>query len=279
VRGVPELPEVENLRRQIAPLVEQRRVEDVLLGTHPRFSAAHQARGSTVHAVSRRGKYLLAGLSDGRELILHLGMTGQLRWRDRPEDHVHLGIVFANGVLWFRDPRRFGRALVVEAGEYSALPTLARLGPEPGTGEFSVSRVEEFLGRVGPPVKARLLDQRLVAGVGNYIADEVLWHAGISPTARSLTVDECRRIHAAVEKVVEESVSAGGVSERDYLHVDGSTGSYGSQLRVHGRAGEPCRRCDGVLRHGRVAGRGTVWCPVCQPSRGKPLPVRRRSQR
>jgi len=266
---VPELPEVETLRRQLAPLVTRRRVGDVLAATHPRFSEARRATGATVKAVKRRGKYLIMELSGERDLVLHLGMTGQLLWSDEgpPEgEHTHLGLVFTNGVLWFRDPRRFGRAVVVPRGEYDSLPTLAALGPEPDDPTFTPARVQEYLSGDGTPVKARLLEQRLVAGVGNYLADETLWHARVNPFARALSAEECSAVRAALRRVVNASIRAGGVSERDYVHVDGSRGGYAARLAVHGRAGEPCLRCGERLARGRVAGRGTVWCPVCQPA-------------
>lgn len=269
---VPELPEVETLRRQLAPLITGRRISDVLAATHPRFADAHRAAGATVRTARRRGKYMILELSREQDLVLHLGMTGQLLWGDEkaPEGgHAHLGLVFANGVLWLRDPRRFGRAAVVTRGEYESLPTLAALGPEPDDPSFTTARVEEYLSSFGAPVKARLLEQRLVAGVGNYLADETLWHARVSPFARSLSKEECAAVRTALRRVIKASIQAGGVSERDYVHVDGSRGGYARRLAVHGRAGEPCLRCDERLAHGRIAGRGTVWCPACQPSRSR----------
>jgi len=266
--SVPELPEVETLRRQISPLVSGRRIGAVLEGAHPRFSDAHHVVGSKVNTVRRRGKYIIFELSKGQDLVLHLGMTGQLLWGDRtvPDGgHVHLALAFTNGVLWLRDPRRFGRVVVVPRGEYVALPTLASLGPEPDDPAFTLNRVVEYLTHDGPPVKARLLEQRLVAGVGNYIADETLWRARINPFKRVLSREECSAVRSSLRRVVRESLAAGGVSERDYVHVDGSRGGYADRLAVHGRAGQSCRRCRDLLLHGRVAGRGTVWCPSCQP--------------
>lgn len=169
-------------------------------------------------------------------------------------------------MLWFRDPRRFGRVAVVEPGCYQSLPTLAALGPEPDAPEFSPRRVRDFLLCDGPPIKARLLEQRLVAGVGNYIADEALWHARVHPTRRELSARECLRVHRAVGKVIADSLAAGGVSERDYVHLDGSRGTYGERLSVHGRRGASCLRCRQTLAFARVAGRGTIWCPRCQPA-------------
>ncbi len=261
---VPELPEVETLVRQLRPLVEGAEILEVVGGSHHRYASARAATGATVESVTRRGKYLLLGIGHGRELVLHLGMTGQLLWGLEPRDHVHLGLRFPVGTLWFRDPRRFGRAVILHEGDRSSLATLHHLGPEPDDPAFTVRRGEEHLLPAGAPVKARLLEQRLVAGVGNYIADEVLWRARVNPEARSVTRDQARRLHRALRKVIADSIAAGGVSERDYLHVDGSRGGYGEQLAAHGRAGLPCLRCDQVLVKSRVAGRGTVHCPGCQ---------------
>lgn len=265
---MPELPEVETLRRQIAPCITGRKIKDVHVATHHRFAEARAAASRIVRSVDRRGKYLVLRLSGASDLVLHLGMTGQLLWREEatiPGEHTHLGLEFSSGFLWFRDPRRFGRAAFVPSGEYSGLPTLANLGPEPDDPSFTVARTCDHLRPAGAPVKARLLEQRLVAGVGNYLADETLWRARVHPERRSLTTAECRRIHRELIRTVQDSIAAGGVSERDYVHLDGSRGGYAAQLAAHGRAGMPCRRCRTTLRHGRVAGRGTVWCPVCQP--------------
>jgi formamidopyrimidine-DNA glycosylase len=265
---VPELPEVETLRRQLEPLLVTQTVERVHLGTHHRFREGRGARHCQVTAVCRRGKYLIVPLltptGTSQELVVHLGMTGQLHWDRRPADHVHLGLGFSSGTLWFRDPRRFGQVRLVVPGEYQGLPILSLLGPEPDDKLFTASRVERFLGVPGPPVKARLLEQRLVAGIGNYIADEALWRAAVHPAAAVVSPAGCRQIHRAVRKVVADSIAHGGVSERDYIHLDGSVGSYQRHLVAYGRAGRPCRRCRTLLVKGRIAGRGTVWCPACQ---------------
>jgi formamidopyrimidine-DNA glycosylase len=270
---MPELPEVETVRRQLTQQITSHRVLDVLAASHTRFQAAHAAKGRLVVAVGRRGKYLILTLSGpqdlaaAKELIVHLGMTGQLLWLPAGQDpgtHAHAGLVFADGVLWMRDPRRFGRIELVNPGQYESLPTLASLGPEPDDPSFTPAHVQRFMTREGGPVKARLLAQQMVAGVGNYIADEALWRARIHPLSTHLDANACRRLHRAIRKVVEESLSAGGMTERDYRHLDGSHGAFARDLAAHGRAHQPCRRCTVTLSYGRVAGRGTVWCPHCQ---------------
>lgn len=246
-------------------MIEGAVLSGVHYATHPRFREARSAIGACVLTVGRRGKYIILSLDDGAELVLHLGMTGQLLWGTEPSGgHVHLGLIFPSGTLWFRDPRRFGRVSFLPTGDRSGLHTLSSLGPEPDDKEFTPTRVAQFLGSPGAPVKARLLEQRMVAGIGNYIADEVLWRARVHPESRAVDAAAARRIHRAVRAVVADSLSHGGVSERDYLHVDGTRGSFAERLDAHGRAGLPCRRCRTLLVKSRVAGRGTVHCPSCQ---------------
>jgi formamidopyrimidine-DNA glycosylase len=269
---MPEMPEVETLRRQIAPKLESERIDRVLHAVHPRFAPAHGAGGYHVAGTSRRGKYLIIGLSDPArpplELILHLGMTGQLLWGSSQvtsDKHMHLGVETASGVLWFRDPRKFGSVHLVNPGHYDTLPTLASLGPEFDDPAFTPALVYSLLGPLGQSVKTRLLLQRALAGVGNYIADEALWRARIHPDRKSISHAEAKRLHSALRKVIIDSLALGGVSMRDYVHSDGSKGGYAAQLRAHGRGGLACYRCTSSLVKSVVGGRGSVWCPTCQP--------------
>lgn len=274
---MPELPEVEVLRSQIQRHVVGARINKVSGSKYPRFSSAADASGAVVSAVNRRGKYLLLSISGSRELVIHLGMSGQLLWVPvsgtapvfsvidiSAVSHVHVGFHFDAGTLWFRDPRRFGRIAVVPAGVYTDFPTLSALGPEYTDPLFNVARVVQFLTPFGSTVKARLLEQRMVAGVGNYIADETLWRAQVHPAARAVSKPACSVIYQSLCDIIGESLTAGGASERDYVHIDGSRGMYASHLQVYGRAGLPCSICSTPISHGRVAGRGTSWCPQCQ---------------
>ncbi len=264
---MPELPEVETIRRQLAPLVVGRRVLDA--GGHPsaKFATAVEATGSVVGSVRRRGKYLLVDLDDDRELVIHLGMTGRIRVREpgAPDDiYVRAWWDMGDQVLELHDVRRFGRVAVVERGCYSSLATLDRLGPEPLGPDFTPAGLWEALGRSHTRVKTHLLSQRPVAGVGNIYADEALWRAKINPGRRSVGKDAAARLHRALVEVLDAAVRNGGTTLRDYRTVEGATGTNQFHLECYGRGGEPCHRCGTVLSRGVVDGRGTTWCPTCQ---------------
>jgi formamidopyrimidine-DNA glycosylase len=258
---MPELPEVEVLRRQL----ERRLAGAVVLATradHDRYRLAGVA-GATIAAVTRRGKYLELVLDDRRRIVLHLGMTGQLCYGYRPTGHVRLRIRTSRGDLFFRDPRKFGSALVVHAGA-DPKGLYGRLGQDPLDGSFDRGAAVRMLASSTAPVKTRLLTQAAVAGVGNYIADEALHRAGVHPLRRDCDESTLARLVDAVLAVVRESVAHGGVSERDYQHLDGGKGSYQRHLVCYGRAGLPCGGCGTALRRIVVGGRGSTYCPGCQ---------------
>jgi len=277
---VPELPEVESVRRQLVPVLTGRRIVDVWwdAGPHARFHAVSDLVGQRVLEVQRRGKFLLCPLQGptlDRELVLHLGMTGSLRWGatappggdpDGGLSHVRARLHLDDGtVLRFRDPRRFGRLSVVAAGDYAGVvPTLAVLGPEPLSAAFTVGPFAAALAATRAPVKARLLDQRLVAGVGNIYADEALWRARIHPRSRRVGAGRAALLHAAIIEVLDAAVAREGTTFRDYEMVNGQSGRYASELDVYGKHGQPCRRCGTTLSRDIVAQRGTTYCPRCQ---------------
>jgi formamidopyrimidine-DNA glycosylase len=267
---MPELPEVETVRRQLEPLVVGRRIIEA--GAHPssKFSSAAFAAGATVESVARRGKYLLLGLDDDRELVVHLGMTGQLRVRPDgdPDPYVRAWWALDDGrVLELRDVRRFGRVGVVPTGEYAALPTLAAQGPEPWDPVLEDGGLWQRLRRSKVRVKTQLLSQRPIAGVGNIYADEALWRAGIHPARRSITRAESMVLLGALREVLEQGIANGGTTLRDYRTVEGAPGRNQLELGCYGRAGEPCLRCGTELRRTVVDARGTTFCPTCQPRR------------
>lgn len=272
---VPELPEVETIRRQLEPRVVGRRITSAWGFDSPKFSGAVLARGATVQGIRRRGKYLLAGLGGGRrdtdELVIHLGMTGRLAVCDEGdeppdcnESHLRARWTLDDGsYLGFWDPRRFGRATVVADRDYADLPTLARLGPEPFSEQFTPDSLRNGLsGRKA--LKTALMDQRIVAGIGNIYADEALWESGIRPTTRRLGAARAASLHEAIVAVLDRAVSDGGTTLRDYRDASGSQGSHQSRLRCYGRAGLPCPRCDRPLSHTVLDARGTTWCKHCQ---------------
>lgn len=267
---MPELPEVETVRRQLEPLVVGRRIVEGWGHPSAKFSSAPLAAGPAIEGVGRRGKYLLAGLDDGRELIVHLGMTGQLRLRPAAEIDPYIRAWWAlddGGVLELRDVRRFGRVGVVPAGEYAAMPTLAAQGPEPWDEALDDGGLWRALRRSKAHVKTQLLSQRPLAGVGNIYADEALWRSRIHPARRSVTRVEAAALLTALRDVLEQGIANGGTTLRDYRSVDGQPGRNQLELGCYGRAGEPCLRCGDQLRRSVIDARGTTHCPVCQPRR------------
>lgn len=307
---MPELPEVETIRRQLAPRLVGREV--VAVGAHPsaKFATAVDALGGRITALHRRGKYLIAELDDGEvderaDLVVHLGMTGVLALApgSEPAPSPHLrawwalgppldpgpgarpdapGVAGARGpretcrseVLTYTDVRRFGRTVVVPHGDHGALPTLARLGPEPLGDAFTAAHLGAALRRAGAPLKAVLLGQRVVAGIGNIYCDEACWRARVHPGSRRVPATKVAALHAAIRDVLVEGIEHGGTTLRDYRDGEGASGSHQQHLACYGRAGEPCPRCGAPLERSVVAARGTTTCPSCQPRPG----ARRRTQ-
>jgi len=261
----------------LAPALVGRVVDTVWWDDHPaqRFSDVGEVAGRRIEAVGRRGKYLVVPMTsevldhDRVDLVLHLGMTGSFRFADRPDPdgvtHVRAWFGLDDGrFLVFRDPRRFGRVSVVPAGDHTTIPTLAALGPEPLSDDFRPERFAQDLRDTTAPVKAALLGQRLVAGVGNIYADEALWRARIHPMSRRVGRDRAHRLHTAVVEVIAGAVEREGTTFRDYQMVNGQSGRNADFLNAYGRSGLPCPRCGTALRATVVAQRGTTYCPECQ---------------
>ena len=273
---MPELPEVETVRRQLEPLVSNAKIIDTRAHRSPKFAPALEAIGSTVANVHRRGKYLLVGLLDpgqapggppSRELIVHLGMTGALHVDDTsPSDpYERASWALADGrTLWFRDIRRFGRIAGVSAGDHQALPTLHHLGPEPFDPALDGPRFHRALAASRSRVKTHLLSQRPIAGVGNIYADEALWRAGINPGIRRVGPTRAEALLGHIRDVLAEALDHGGTTLRDYRTPDRSTGQNQFRLDCYGRSGRPCRRCATPLISRELDQRTTTSCPNCQ---------------
>jgi formamidopyrimidine-DNA glycosylase len=272
--GVPELPEVETIRAQLAPRVEGRVLERVEI-LDPRLTrpddpllVAEELEGDRVVAVERRGKYLLARLESGLVLLVHLRMTGSFGFA--PVSHERAVVELDDGSrLVYRDVRRFGTWLVLEDGEVESY-LASKNGPEPLGPRFIASWLGGQLARRRALLKAVLLDQRVVAGLGNIYADEALWRARLSPLrpANGLSVSEVGRLHRAIRAALRAGIDRQGSTLRDYATPEGSSGSMQEEFRVYGRDGEPCLRCRTTIAKARVGGRGTWFCPRCQPWRG-----------
>jgi formamidopyrimidine-DNA glycosylase len=272
---MPELPEVEVVRRGLQSSVLGRTIR----GAEVRVPALRwplpealdaRLRGARVHEVLRRGKYLLLRL-DGGWLIVHLGMSGTLRFLPHPEParrHDHVDLVFEHGVLRLRDPRRFGAVLWHPAGEGDPCshPLLAALGVEPLSDDFDGALLHRaFRGR-RVAVKQLLLAGTVVVGVGNIYASESLFRAGILPgtPAGRISRARCDRLAAAIRATLVQAIERGGSSLRDFVGSDGESGHFQLDCLVYGRAGQPCRACGTPIRSRMQQQRATYWCPRCQ---------------
>jgi formamidopyrimidine-DNA glycosylase len=234
---------------------------------------ADRLGGRRIGAVGRRGKHLVVELDGGDALVLHLRMTGQLRWTAGPPEalpYVRARFALSDGAwLVLSDPRRFGTARVVRAdhaeGGNGWTPPM---GIEPLDEGFTARGLAALLDGRRAPIKALLLDQSLLAGIGNLYADEALFQAALHPgrPAGMLGRDEVARLHRAIRDRLRAGLAAGGASLDRYRDALGRPGLMQERLRVHRHAGEPCPRCGAAIRKSRVAQRGTYWCPVCQPA-------------
>jgi formamidopyrimidine-DNA glycosylase len=269
---MPELPEVETVRRGLGPQLTGRRVRAVVVrdsrlrgGVAADFAA--RLVGRRIETVGRRGKYLLATLDDGRVWLVHLGMTGRLTLASAaapPERHDHVIVELDDGrLVTYHDPRRFGRMAVVD-GAAAAAETGS--GLEPLGPEFTAAALFVLTRRRRTSVKALLMDQRRVAGLGNIYVNEILFQAGIRPrrSAGRLTRVECARVVRATRQVLAAAIRAGGSSISDYRDGLGRPGWFQLRHRVYDRAGTPCRRCSTLIRTHTIVGRSTFYCPTCQ---------------
>jgi formamidopyrimidine-DNA glycosylase len=271
---VPELPEVETIRRQLAPYLEGRTLEHVEIldprWTRPEPPAPVEAglQGARVEKVQRAGKYLIWRLSGDRHLLIHLRMTGALLLDpelEPPHTRVRFELDGGHRVLYV-DPRRFGTGhLLYGAGaveEYLG----SRIGVEPFTPAFTAEHLRRLARGRRTPIKSFLLDQRRIAGVGNIYADEALFRAGIHPLrpAGRLSAAQFARLRDAIEDALAAGIEAKGASIDDFRHIDGARGSFQDRFLVHRRAGEPCPTCGHPIRKIVVGGRGTYVCEHCQ---------------
>ena len=268
---MPELPEVETIRAELAPRLTGRSLVRVEI-LDPRltrpvdlFEVAEELEGDIVVSVERRGKYLVLRLESGLALLVHLRMTGGFGFE--PTSHERAVLELDDGTrLVYRDVRRFGTWLVLEDAELDPYLT-SKNGPEPLGRRFTTDWLGRQLARRRAPLKAVLLDQRVVAGLGNIYADEALWRARINPLrpAQSLSHEEVGRVQRAIRAALRTGIARQGSTLRDYARPDGSAGSMQAEFRVYGCDGEPCPRCRTPIAKARVGGRGTWYCPHCQP--------------
>jgi formamidopyrimidine-DNA glycosylase len=271
---MPELPEVETIRRGLAPALQGRRILAVTVGNKRlrQQSSPEEFRqwvaGRRLKFLRRRGKYLLFGLEGGAILLIHLGMTGRLMllpFPAPPLPHVHLAFQMEGGRdLIFQDTRRFGQALVFPPGVTP--PPLVQMGREPFSKKVTSQwLVEQAQGRTRP-IKNFLLDGRTLAGLGNIYACEILFAAGIHPAVAisRLTLEEWSRVLKNTRRILRAAIRKGGTTINDYLNSQGETGLFQLELQVYGRGGEPCPRCGNPIARLVQAGRSSFFCPECQ---------------
>jgi formamidopyrimidine-DNA glycosylase len=273
---VPELPEVETTRRQLEPHLVGRRFDRVeihdprLVRPFEPMAVAAELEGERVAALERRGKYLIVRFETGRALLIHLRMTGSLRHaaKGKLADDPHRRAVVRlddGSDVAYRDVRRFGTWQLLEPGELDQYLD-KRLGVEPLERTFTARRLAQQLDGRRAPIKAALLDQRTVAGLGNIYVDEALWRAQVHPLrpAGTLDEDELALLTRSIKDALKAGVKRQGASLRDYSTPDGGRGRMQDRFRVYGREGHPCQRCGTPIDKIRTAGRGTWYCPNCQ---------------
>lgn len=284
---MPELPEVETVRRSLLPYLPGARVQQVIV-RHPKVVLTPlPLEGDRFSQLDRHGKLLMLGLESGRTLLVHLGMTGQLTYRDpqredRPfqrhpttglqrtlqhevDAHTHVSLELdGGGALHYRDIRKFGKLRLADSAQ--RLAQLARMGPDPLTDAWQWERFLVQVKKTHRPIKAVLLDQAVAAGVGNIYADEALFLAGIRPSSRAhrLSAARLKKLFEAVPQVLQQGIHYGGTTLSDYLDAEGNPGSNQEQLWAYGRYGQPCRRCGTTVEKSTVAQRTSSWCPRCQ---------------
>ena len=274
---MPELPEVETVRRMLTGVLSGRTVRRARVSRHRLRTASLSAlpralSGATFAAPARVGKFLLLGLEDGRTLLSHLGMSG--RWLAGPGahaagPHVHLRIAFTDGSqVAYEDPRRFGMLRMVAEGGLEADPSLRLLGPDPVAMPPRAEHLRGIARGARTSIKSFLLDQRRIAGLGNIYVSEILFRAAIDPRRRAgaLRAAEWARIADEVPRVLGAAIERMGTTFSTYRTIWNEPGAYGDQLLVYDRRGEPCRRCEGTIQRIVQAGRSTFLCPRCQRS-------------
>jgi formamidopyrimidine-DNA glycosylase len=303
IHAMPELPEVETVRRGLEPVMAGSRIDgvvqrrpDLRFPLPDRFAA--RLAGRRIESLGRRAKYLLASLDNDEVLVMHLGMSGRFSISSRPPSappggtvaeligqfakdtgtvpaHDHIVFEMEGGVsITYNDPRRFGFMDIVGAGELDSHRLFAGLGPEPLGNAFNAGYLARKAVGKGTDLKAFLLDQRIVAGLGNIYVCEALYRAGLSPrrgaaslaTRRGEPTERCERLVPAIRAVLADAIEAGGSTLRDYRQADGALGYFQHSFKTYGREGEPCAKagCRGIISRIAQAGRSTFHCARCQ---------------
>lgn len=274
---MPELPEVENVRRTLEDLITGKTIEEVIV-TYPNLvkepddveQFKEMLRGETIEGIGRRGKFLLIYVTR-YVIVSHLRMEGKymLESADDPvSKHTHVRFQFTDETeLRYKDVRKFGTMHLFNKGEELEKMPLADLGPEPFSDVLTPAYLQEKLRKTSRKVKVALLDQRVLVGLGNIYVDEVLFRSGVHPEreASSLTSEEFSKLHEEIVATLSEAIERGGSTIRTYMNSQGQLGTYQERLYVYGKKDEPCPICGTIIEKTVVGGRGTHYCHVCQP--------------
>lgn len=279
---MPELPEVETVRKGLEKLVVGKTIQEVIV-FWPRIIESPevdvfqgQLSGQTIEGIERRGKFLIFKLSDN-VMISHLRMEGKYEFHQADDEiakHTHVMFTFTDGTqLRYLDVRKFGRMTLVPKNQGHQYKGILALGPEPTPDVFQLATFQQGLKKHHKAIKPLLLDQKLVTGLGNIYVDEALWHAQIHPEqpADSLKPAEVATLYQAIIDVLARAVEAGGTTIRTYLNALGEAGTFQVALNVYGQTGLPCNRCGTPIVKTKVAQRGTHYCPQCQQLKGRRL--------
>lgn len=278
---MPELPEVETVKNTLVVKVKGRRITgvEVYLPRLIKFPAPTEFMARVVNKeildITRRGKYLLFHLADNYYLVIHLRMTGRLLYLPataRLEKHTHIVFQLDNHYqLRFHDQRTFGTLYLVQPEEFGCIKGLVKLGPEPLAGQFTPQYLQKTLAGRRTSIKSALLNQEIVAGLGNIYVDEALFNACLHPArqASSLTAAEIERLHRGIREVLQAGIKYRGTTIRNYVDGEGQAGDFQAKLAVYGQQGEPCKKCGTPLEKLRISGRSSVYCPRCQPAQVK----------
>ena len=272
---MPEMPEVETVRRTLLPLIKGKTIKEVtvwypkiITGDAKEF--ARQLTGKKIENIDRYAKYLLIRLSDNLTIVSHLRMEGKYRLvkiNTKKDKHDHVQIVFKdNSALRYNDVRKFGRMQLIKTGTEREKTGIGKLGAEPNSAAFTVSYLQNGLARKKKNIKNTLLDQSIVAGLGNIYVDEVLWETKIHPLSQANTIpaEKIVQLHDNINSLIELAIAERGTTIHTYLDANGKTGGFQKMLQVYGHKGEPCVRCGTPLEKIKVNGRGTTFCPKCQ---------------
>ena len=272
---MPEMPEVETVRRTLLPLIKGKTIKEVtvwypkiITGDAKEFK--QQLVGKKITTIDRYAKYLLIRLSGNLTVVSHLRMEGKYRLvkiNTKKDKHDHVQIVFSdNSALRYNDVRKFGRMQLIKTGTEREKTGISKLGAEPNSAAFTVSYLQNGLARKKKNIKNTLLDQSVVAGLGNIYVDEVLWETKIHPLSQANTIpaEKVAQLHDNINSLIELAIAERGTTIHTYLDANGKTGGFQKMLQVYGHKGEPCVRCGTPLEKIKVNGRGTTFCPECQ---------------